>query len=64
MTVRDMTMSELLADAEPATEEMPVDDVPAPLLGFHWEFSDAESERFGEAILAAISDDLEAQKTA
>jgi hypothetical protein len=54
-----MTVRALPAEDEPIADDMPVDDVPAPLLGFHWEFSDAESERFAEAILSAIaSDDL------
>jgi hypothetical protein len=58
-----MTVPELLTDddvAADAAAEIPVDDADAPLLGFHWEFSDAESARFGEAILSAIAvDDLE-----
>jgi hypothetical protein len=59
-----MTVRELLVEDEPVADELPVDDEASPLLGFHWEFSDAESERFGEAILSAISDDLESQGTA
>jgi hypothetical protein len=59
-----MIVRDLLVEDEPVADELPADDDQSPLLGFHWEFSDAESERFGEAILSAISDDLESQGTA
>lgn len=58
-----MTVPELLTDADVLAGEVLVEDEDAPLLGFHWEFSRAESERFGKAILSAIaSDDLEPQQ--
>lgn len=43
--------------SEPPSECEPGDELPAVLLGFNWEFSDAERERFGEAIMSAIDSD-------
>ncbi|GAA1258487.1 hypothetical protein GCM10009609_21880 [Pseudonocardia aurantiaca] len=52
-----MTVPELLTDDDVLAGEVLVEDEDAPLLGFHWEFSRAESERFGKAILSAIASD-------
>jgi hypothetical protein len=58
-----MTVRELLTEDDVIADEVRVEEADAPLLGFHWEFSRAESERFGKAILSAIaSDDLEPQQ--
>ena len=54
-----MRVPELLTHDDLVAAEVLLEDEDAPLLGFHWEFSRAESERFGNAILSAIaSDDL------
>ena len=58
-----MSVPELLTHDDLVAAEVLIEDEDAPLLGFHWEFSRAESERFGKAILSAIaSDDLEPQQ--
>ena len=54
MTARQQPPTDRPAEADAPAPPVPVD---APVQGFHWEFSDAESTRFGEAILSAIACD-------
>jgi hypothetical protein len=56
MTAARQALAELLTGRAPA-DEPPVDEVGTTLVGFNWEFSDAERERYGEAIMTAIAED-------